>query len=137
MKVVIVNGPNLNLLGVREKSIYGEQSFEEYLKELRQTFPRIIISFFQSNVEGEIINYLHENGFDSDAIILNAGGYTHTSVALADAVAAIKTEVIEVHISNIYAREEFRKKSLLSPHCSSVICGFGLDSYRLALESKI
>ena len=135
MKVVIVNGPNLNLLGVREKSIYGEQSFEEYLKELRQTFPSIIISYFQSNVEGDIINCLHENGFDSDAIILNAGGYTHTSVSLSDAISSIKTPVIEVHISNIYSREEYRRKSLLSQHCKSVICGFGLDSYKLALES--
>ena len=135
MKVVIVNGPNLNLLGVREKSIYGEQSFEEYLKELRQTFPSIIIGYFQSNVEGDIINYLHENGFDSDAIILNAGGYTHTSVAIADAISSINSPVIEVHISNIYSREEFRKKSLIAPYCKASICGFGLDSYRLALES--
>ena len=135
MKVVIINGPNLNLLGVREKSIYGEQSFEEYLKELRQTFPSIIISYFQSNVEGDIINCLHENGFDSDAIILNAGGYTHTSVAIADAISSINSPVIEVHISNIYSREEFRKKSLIAPYCKASICGFGLDSYRLALES--
>ena len=135
MNVVIINGPNLNLLGVREKSIYGDQSFEEYLKELRQNFPSINISYFQSNVEGEIINCLHENGFDCDFIIINAGGYTHTSVAIADAISSIETDVIEVHISNIYSREYFRKKSLIAPYCKASICGFGLDSYRLALES--
>ena len=135
MKVVIVNGPNLNLLGVREKSIYGDKSFEEYLKELRQNFTSINISYFQSNVEGEIINCLHENGFDCDFIIINAGGYTHTSVAIADAISSIETDVIEVHISNIYSREYFRKKSLIAPYCKASICGFGLDSYRLALES--
>ena len=135
MNVVIINGPNLNLLGVREKSIYGDQSFEEYLKELRQNFPSINISYFQSNVEGEIINCLHENGFDCDFIIINAGGYTHTSVAIADAISSIEANVIEVHISNIYSREDFRKKSLIAPYCKASICGFGLDSYRLALES--
>ncbi|MBJ59247.1 MAG: 3-dehydroquinate dehydratase [Flavobacteriales bacterium] len=135
MNVAIINGPNLNLLGVREKSIYGDQSFEEYLKELRQNFPSINISYFQSNVEGEIINCLHENGFDCDFIIINAGGYTHTSVAIADAISSIETDVIEVHISNIYSREDFRKKSLIAPYCKASICGFGLDSYRLALES--
>ena len=135
MNVAIINGPNLNLLGVREKSIYGDQSFEEYLKELRQNFPSINISYFQSNVEGEIINCLHENGFDCDFIIINAGGYTHTSVAIADAISSIETDVIEVHISNIYSREDFRKKSLIAPYCKASICGFGLDSYRLVLES--
>ena len=135
MNVVIINGPNLNLLGVREKSIYGDKSFEEYLKELRQNFPSINISYFQSNVEGEIINCLHEYGFDCDFIIINAGGYTHTSVAIADAISSIETDVIEVHISNIYSREDFRKKSLIAPYCKASICGFGLDSYRLALES--
>ena len=135
MNVVIINGPNLNLLGVREKSIYGDQSFEEYLKDLRQNFPSINISYFQSNVEGEIINCLHENGFDCDFIIINAGGYTHTSVAIADAISSIEANVIEVHISNIYSREDFRKKSLIAPYCKASICGFGLDSYRLALES--
>ena len=135
MNVVIINGPYLNLLGVREKSIYGDQSFEEYLKELRQNFPSINISYFQSNVEGEIINCLHENGFDCDFIIINAGGYTHTSVAIADAISSIEANVIEVHISNIYSREDFRKKSLIAPYCKASICGFGLDSYRLALES--
>jgi 3-dehydroquinate dehydratase-2 len=135
MNVIIINGPNLNLLGVREKSIYGDKSFEEYLKELRQNFTSINISYFQSNVEGEIINCLHENGFDCDFIIINAGGYTHTSVAIADAISSIETDVIEVHISNIYSREYFRKKSLIAPYCKASICGFGLDSYRLALES--
>ncbi|MBF45905.1 MAG: 3-dehydroquinate dehydratase [Flavobacteriales bacterium] len=135
MNVVIINGPNLNLLGVREKSIYGDQSFEEYLIELRQNFSSINISYFQSNVEGEIINCLHENGFDCDFIIINAGGYSHTSVAIADAISSIDTDVIEVHISNIYSREDFRKKSLIAPYCKASICGFGLDSYRLALES--
>ena len=135
MNVLIINGPNLNLLGVREKSIYGDQSFEEYLKELRQNFTSINISYFQSNVEGEIINCLQENGFDCDFIIINAGGYTHTSVAIADAISSIETDVIEVHISNIYSREDFRKKSLIAPFCKASICGFGLDSYRLALES--
>ena len=135
MKVVIVNGPNLNLLGVREKSIYGEQSFEEYLKELRQTFPSIIISYFQSNVEGDIINCLHENGFDSDAIILNAGGYTHTSVAIADAISSINSPVIEVHISNIYSREEFRKNSFISPVVDGIIAGFGTDVYKISIQS--
>jgi 3-dehydroquinate dehydratase II len=135
MKVVIINGPNLNLLGVREKSIYGDQSFADYFIQLSSSFPSIDLSYFQSNVEGEIINHLHENGFDSDAIILNAGGYTHTSVAIADAISSIDSKVIEVHISNIYSREEFRKKSLIAPFCKGSICGFGLDSYRLALES--
>lgn len=137
MKIAIINGPNLNLLGVREQSIYGNQNFDDYFEKLKLDYPQFNLSYFQSNVEGELINYLHKVGFSHDVILLNAGGYTHTSVALADAIAAIKTEVIEVHISNIYAREEFRKKSFLSPHCSSVICGFGLDGYRLALESKI
>ena len=135
MNILIINGPNLNLLGLREKSIYGDKSFEEYLKELRQNFTSINISYFQSNVEGEIINCLHENGFDCDFIIINAGGYTHTSVAIADAISSIETDVIEVHISNIYSREYFRKKSLIAPYCKASICGFGLDSYRLALES--
>ena len=135
MKVVIINGPNLNLLGVREKSIYGEQSFEEYLKVLRQTFPSIIISYFQSNVEGEIINCLHENGFDIDAVILNAGGYTHTSVAIHDALKILKIPIIELHISNIYNREDFRHKSLISKVANGIICGFGAEGYIMALES--
>ena len=137
MKVGIVNGPNLNLLGKREKAIYGNISFDAFLKQLETDFPCLDIDCFQSNVEGDIINKLHEIGFSYDMILLNAGGYTHTSVALADAVAAIDTPVIEVHISNIYAREEFRQKSLLSPNCKAVICGFGLDSYRAALTTLV
>ena len=133
MKVIIINGPNLNLLGVREKSIYGNISFDEYFKKLIEEFPNLELEQFQSNVEGELIDKLQEVGFTYDAILLNAGGYTHTSVAIADCVKAIEVPVIEVHISNIYAREEFRKKSLLSPNCKAVICGLGLDSYKAAL----
>ena len=135
MKVMIINGPNLNLLGKREKSIYGDISFEDYLKDLQAQFTNMNIEYFQSNVEGELIDKLQEIGFTYDYILLNAGGYTHTSVALTDAVAAIETPVIEVHISNIYTREEFRKKSLLSPNCNAVICGLGLDSYKAALST--
>ena len=135
MKLIIINGPNLNLLGTREKQVYGEMSFEEYFKNLINIFPKIELEYYQSNVEGEIINKLHETGFTFDGIILNAGGYTHTSVAIADAIAAIKTPVIEVHISNIFAREEFRHVSLIAPKCKGSISGFGLDSYRLAIES--
>jgi len=134
MKVMIINGPNLNLLGKREKSIYGDISFEDYLKDLQAQFTNINIEYFQSNVEGGLINKLQEVGFTYDYILLNAGGYTHTSVALTDAVTAIETPVIEVHISNIHTREEFRKKSLLSPNCKAVICGLGLDSYKAALS---
>jgi len=133
MKVIIINGPNLNLLGVREKSIYGNISFEECFKKLVEEFPNLELEQFQSNVEGELIDKLQEVGFTYDGILLNAGGYTHTSVAIADCVKAIKTPVIEIHISNIYAREDFRKKSLLSEHCKAVICGLGLDSYKAAL----
>ena len=131
--VIIVNGPNLNLLGKREESIYGNVSFDDYLKILKDEFPKLVIDYFQSNLEGELINKLQEVGFSYDYILLNAGGYTHTSVALTDCVKAIKTPVIEVHISNIYAREEFRQKSLLSPNCKAVICGLGLDSYKAGL----
>lgn len=134
MKLLIINGPNLNLLGVREKGIYGNQSFENYLETLKNTYSQIEISYFQSNIEGELINQLHENGFSADGIILNAGGYTHTSIALADAISAITTPVIEVHISNIYAREAFRHHSYLSSRCAGVICGFGMEGYRLAVE---
>jgi len=137
MKILIINGPNLNLLGVREKSIYGDQSFESYLEKLRQRYSNIEIDYFQSNVEGEIINKLHEFGFNIDGIVLNAGGYTHTSIAIADAVKAIKVPVVEVHISNILAREEFRHISLISPNASGSIMGFGMDSYRLAIESLL
>jgi 3-dehydroquinate dehydratase-2 len=135
MKIQIINGPNLNLLGTREKDIYGEITFEEYLKLLHEHYGNIQIDYYQSNVEGEIINKLHEIGFSYDGIILNAGGYTHTSVAIADAIKAIKSPVVEVHISNVYAREEYRHKSLIAPECVGSISGFGLDSYRLALES--
>jgi 3-dehydroquinate dehydratase-2 len=133
MRIDILNGPNLNLLGKREPGIYGNESFESYLEQLRMAFPDIDIHYFQSNVEGELINRLHEVGFSSDGIVLNAGGYTHTSVAIADAVAAINTPVIEVHISNIYAREEFRHISLLSPKCRGSIAGLGMEGYKLAL----
>lgn len=137
MNIQIINGPNLNLLGVREKSIYGETDFEDYLNELRKRYANITINYYQSNVEGEIINKLHEVGFTIDGIVINAGAYTHTSVAIADAIAAIKAPVIEVHISNVYKREEFRHKSLLAASCRGVIAGFGLDSYRLAIENLV
>ncbi len=135
MKLIIINGPNLNLLGIRETSLYGNISFDDFLAKLRIEFPENNIEYFQSNVEGEIINKLQEVGFSYDGIILNAGGYTHTSVAIADAIAAIKTPVVEVHISNIFAREEYRHISLLASKCRGSISGFGLDSYRLAVES--
>ena len=135
MKVIIINGPNLNLLGKREESIYGNVSFEDYFIDLKNDFPRLDLTYYQSNIEGEIINKLHEVGFSYDCILLNAGGYTHTSVAIADAIASITTDVIEVHMTNIYSREEFRKNSLLSVNCKSMICGFGLKSYRLSLSS--
>lgn len=135
MKIQIINGPNLNLLGLREKSIYGDSSFEDYLKTLREKYQIIDIDYFQSNIEGEIINKLHEVGFSYDGIILNGGAYTHTSIGIADAIAGINTTVVEVHISNIYAREEFRHVSLSGKNCRGVITGFGLDGYRLALES--
>ena len=133
MKVMIINGPNLNLLGKREKAIYGNMSFDDYLVKLNAEFPNIQIDYYQSNIEGELINKLHEVDSLYQVILLNAGGYTHTSVALADAVLAIETPVIEVHVSNIYAREDFRKHSFLSPHCKAVISGLGLDSYKAAL----
>ena len=135
MKIIIVNGPNLNLLGKREPGIYGNSDFESYFENLRKLFPDFAIDYYQSNVEGEIINKLHEVGFSFDGIILNAGGYTHTSVAIADAIKAIETPVIEVHISNVLSREEFRHISLIGPNCKGSIAGFGLDSYRLAIES--
>ena len=133
MKVMIINGPNLNLLGKREEAIYGNISFDDYFKDLQTEFTNLNLECFQSNVEGELINKLQEVGFSYDYILLNAGGYTHTSVALTDCVKAIETPVIEVHISNIYAREDFRKKSFLSPNCKAVICGLGLDSYKAGL----
>jgi len=137
MNIQIINGPNLNLLGVREKSIYGDSSFEDYLVNLRKRYANITINYYQSNVEGEIINKLHEVGFSCDGIVINAGAYTHTSVAISDAIAGIKTPVIEVHISNVYKREEFRHKSLLAANCRGVIAGFGMDSYRLAVENFV
>jgi 3-dehydroquinate dehydratase-2 len=137
MKIIIINGPNLNLLGVRETSIYGGQSFEAYFNNLKEQFDKIQLEYFQSNIEGDIINKLHETGFSYNGIILNAGGYTHTSVAIADAIAGIKTPVMEVHISNVYAREDFRHKSLLSKNCIGVISGLGMDSYTLALMHLI
>ncbi|WP_293917726.1 MULTISPECIES: type II 3-dehydroquinate dehydratase [unclassified Sphingobacterium] len=136
-KILIINGPNLNLLGVREKSIYGDQDFKSYFETLKQRFPELELNYFQSNSEGTIIDKIHEVGFDIDGIVLNAGAYTHTSVAIGDAIAAVKTAVIEVHISNVYAREEFRHKSYLAKNCKGVICGFGLDGYRLAIEGLI
>jgi 3-dehydroquinate dehydratase-2 len=135
MKIAIINGPNLNLLGKRETDIYGSDTFESYLQELRKKFPAIQIDYFQSNVEGELINKLHDFGFSYNGIILNAGGYTHTSVALADAVAAITTPVIEVHISNIFAREDYRHVSYLGRHCKGSISGFGLKGYEIAVQS--
>ena len=137
MKILIINGPNLNLLGKRETEIYGNESFESYLKELQTKFNTAEISYFQSNVEGELINELHKAGFSYDGIIINAGAYTHTSIAIADAIAGIKTPVIEVHISNIFAREGFRHVSYLGAACAGSISGFGLKSYELALKSFI
>ncbi len=137
MKLLIINGPNLNLLGIREKNIYGEQSFESYFEELKHKFPGIELDYYQSNVEGELINRIHEARGVYDGIVLNAGGYTHTSIALADAIGGVKAQlpVVEVHISCILAREEFRHISLIAPNCKGSIMGFGLDSYRLAILS--
>lgn len=137
MKLCIINGPNLNLLGKREETIYGNMGFDEYLEKLKAKYSKIELFYYQNNVEGELINKLHEIGFTYDGIILNAGGYTHTSVALADAVAAIKTPVIEVHISNIFARENFRHVSFVGAKCKGSISGFGLKSYELAIQSFI
>jgi len=134
MKIAIINGPNLNLLGIREKDIYGSLTFEEFFQQLQSQYPEMELVYYQSNVEGELINKLHEVGFEHDGIILNAGGYTHTSVALSDAVAAITTPVVEVHISNIYAREEYRHTNLLSKNCHGLIAGFGLAGYEMALN---
>ncbi|WP_270090118.1 type II 3-dehydroquinate dehydratase [Sphingobacterium sp. SYP-B4668] len=136
-KILIINGPNLNLLGVREKSIYGDQDFVSYFESLKIKYPDVELEYFQSNVEGFIIDKIHAVGFDIDGIVLNAGAYTHTSVAIGDAIAAVKSSVIEVHISNVYAREEFRHKSYLAKNCKGVLCGFGLDGYRLAIEALI
>ncbi len=137
MKIQIINGPNINLLGKREPGIYGSESFDDYLLRLKQLYPQVEIAYFQSNHEGDLIDKLHEVGFDYDGIILNAGAYTHTSIALQDAIRAIKSPVIEVHISNVHAREEFRHKSMISCACKGVILGFGLNSYRLAMEALL
>ena len=137
MKIQIINGPNLNLLGKREPEKYGTETFEERISILRELFPEIAFDYFQSNIEGEIINKLHETGFSYDGIILNPGGYTHTSVSIADAVASVKSPVVEVHITNIAAREEFRHNSLVGRYCAGTIAGFGLDGYRLAVEALI
>ena len=136
-KILILNGPNLNLLGKREPGIYGSRSFEDYLEELRTAFPDVELAYFQSNVEGELINKIHEAGFEWDGIVLNAGAYTHTSIALQDAIRGVKTPVVEVHISNVHQREEFRHKSIISSACVGVIGGFGLDSYRLGVEALL
>lgn len=137
MTITIINGPNLNLLGVREKGIYGDQNFEKFFETLKRDFPAVSFSYYQSNVEGELINKLHAVGFEEGGIILNAGGYTHTSVAISDAIAAISTPVVEVHISNIYSREDYRHKSLLSKNCLGIISGFGLQGYTLAIQYLI
>lgn len=137
MKFQIINGPNLNLLGTREPEVYGFSSFEDYLQEIIRFFPDIEFHYFQSNIEGEIINKIHETGFSFDGIILNAGAYTHTSIAIYDAIKGVKTTVIEVHISNVHAREPFRHHSQIAGACKGVIAGFGLDSYRLAVEALI
>ena len=135
MRIQIINGPNINLLGKREPSIYGSETFESYLEKLKKLYPQVTFDYYQSNVEGEMINKIHEVGFSYDGIILNAGAYTHTSIALQDALRAVTTPAIEVHISNVHTREEFRHKSMISCACVGVICGFGLNSYRLAVEA--
>jgi len=137
MKILLINGPNLNLLGIREKSIYGNTSFENYFQTLRNRYPDIEMEYYQSNVEGELINKIHETGFDHEGIIINAGAYTHTSVAIRDAISGVKSPVIEVHISNILTRESFRHESIIGPVCIGSIMGFGLDSYRLGIEAII
>lgn len=134
-RIQIINGPNLNLLGKREPGIYGNEGFETYLEELRKRYPDVQIDYMQSNHEGDMIDCIHRVGFDYDGIVLNAGAYTHTSVALLDALKAVNTPAIEVHISNVHKREEFRHHSMISAGCKGVICGFGLDSYRLAIEA--
>jgi 3-dehydroquinate dehydratase-2 len=133
MQIAIINGPNLNLLGKREPGIYGNESFGSYFEKLKAQYPNVQLSYFQSNIEGEMINHLHEIGFSYDGILLNAGGYTHTSVALRDAISAIKTPVLEIHISNIHAREEFRHKSMIAPACVGSICGLGMKGYALGV----
>ena len=134
-RILIVNGPNLNLLGVREPGIYGKCKFEDYLPELKRAFPEVELSYYQSNIEGELIDKMQEVGFTADGIVLNAGAYTHTSIALLDCIRAIECPVVEVHISNVHQREEFRHHSMISAGCRGVVCGFGLKSYKLAIEA--
>lgn len=137
MKILIINGPNLNLLGVREKGIYGDSSFEIYYQTLKAHYPQVEFDYFQSNHEGALIDEIHRQGFDVDGIVLNAGAYTHTSIAIADAIRAVKSPVVEVHISNVHSRESYRHVSMIAPACKGVIAGFGLDSYRLAVEALL
>ena len=137
MKILIINGPNLNLLGVREKGIYGDSSFESYFQTLKARYPQVEFDYFQSNHEGALIDEIHRQGFDVDGIVLNAGAYTHTSIAIADAIRAVKSPVVEVHISNVHSRESYRHVSMIAPACKGVIVGFGLDSYRLAVEALL
>lgn len=135
MKIIIINGPNLNLLGKREPEVYGSETFEEYFKTLQSKFPKVELAYYQSNIEGELIDKLHEVGFDYDGIILNAAAYTHTSVGIGDAVKGIETPVVEIHISNVHAREEFRHTSYIAANAKGVIFGFGLKGYELAIQS--
>ena len=137
MKILILNGPNLNLLGKREPEIYGSKTFEDYFEELKERFPQIELSYYQSNIEGELIDKLHEVGFSYDGVVFNAGAYTHTSVGLGDAIKGIETPVIEVHISNVHAREDFRQVSYIAPNAKGIIAGFGLKSYDLGIQSFI
>jgi len=137
MKILIINGPNLNLLGLREQTVYGSERFEDYFERLKKDYPEVEFTYYQSNVEGELVNKLHEFGFSYEGIIINAGAYTHTSVAIRDAIAGIKTPVVEVHISNTLTREDFRHKSLIGPVCKGCIMGFGLQSYSLAVKSFV
>lgn len=137
MKILIINGPNLNLLGVREKGIYGDSSFESYYQTLKARYPQVEFDYFQSNHEGALIDEIHRQGFDVDGIVLNAGAYTHTSIAIADAIRAVKSPVVEVHISNVHSRESYRHVSMIAPASKGVIAGFGLDSYRLAVEALL
>jgi len=137
MKILLINGPNLNLLGRREKSIYGNTSFEEYFKSLTERYQDIDLAYFQSNIEGEIIDKIHNCGFDHDGIIINAGAYTHTSIAIRDAISGVSSPVVEVHISNLLSRESFRHESIIGPVCKGSIMGFGMDSYRLGIEAII
>lgn len=137
MKIQIINGPNLNLLGSREPDIYGQTSFQTFFEDLQSQYPAIELSYYQSNIEGELIDKMQEVGFTYDAIILNAGAYTHTSIALLDCIRSLKAQVIEVHISNVYSREDFRHKSMISSACKGVIAGFGLNSYQLAIEAVV